>query len=163
MSAGGSPGSTVVTHPNREKAVVRSTRAVVILLLLVTAAMVLIVSVAGTEALSTVVLPIQYGFALVYLLIAYLTVRWSRGGLAVVSALAVLLAIFALVGGGSWFEREHAYFASGPLPPSLLGTITFALVPVQILLIAFAMRGFNQGWNVEVEVERPAAARPAAA
>jgi hypothetical protein len=28
------------------------------------------------------------------------------------------------------------------------------IVPVQILLIAFAMRGFGQGWNVELE--RPA-------
>ena len=25
-------------------------------------------------------------------------------------------------------------------------------MPVQILLIAFAMRGFQQAWNVEVEV-----------
>jgi hypothetical protein len=26
------------------------------------------------------------------------------------------------------------------------------LVPVQLLLVAFAMRGFQQQWNVEVEV-----------
>ena len=25
------------------------------------------------------------------------------------------------------------------------------IVPVQILLVAFAMRGFSQGWNVELE------------
>jgi hypothetical protein len=25
------------------------------------------------------------------------------------------------------------------------------IVPVQILLITFAMRGFSQGWNIEVE------------
>jgi len=29
--------------------------------------------------------------------------------------------------------------------------ITLAIAPVQILLVAFAMRGFNQGWNVELE------------
>jgi hypothetical protein len=28
------------------------------------------------------------------------------------------------------------------------------LVPIQILLIAFAMRGFQQAWNVEVERTR---------
>jgi len=27
-------------------------------------------------------------------------------------------------------------------------------VPVQLLLLAFAMRGFTQKWNVEVEVRR---------
>ena len=30
--------------------------------------------------------------------------------------------------------------------------MTFLLVPVQLLLAAFAMRGFQQQWNVEVEV-----------
>jgi hypothetical protein len=33
----------------------------------------------------------------------------------------------------------------------LLGTLTFLVIPVQILLIGFAMRGFSQGWNVELE------------
>ena len=29
--------------------------------------------------------------------------------------------------------------------------VTALIIPVQILLIGFAMRGFNQAWNVEVE------------
>jgi hypothetical protein len=29
--------------------------------------------------------------------------------------------------------------------------ITFLIIPVQILLIAFSMRGFQQDWHVEVE------------
>jgi hypothetical protein len=29
--------------------------------------------------------------------------------------------------------------------------VSVIIVPVQILLIAFAMRAFNQAWNVEVE------------
>ena len=29
--------------------------------------------------------------------------------------------------------------------------LTALLVPIQILLVAFAMRGFQQGWNVELE------------
>ena len=51
----------------------------------------------------------------------------------------------------SWFARDKAGFAEPALPASLLGVITLAIIPVQILLIAFAMRGFQQGWNIELE------------
>lgn len=149
-----------ITHPNRDKAVVQATRGIVLLLLLLSVAMLLIVSVGGAGALETTVLPIQYAFVAAYLLIAYLVVRWRRGALPVGSALAVLLAVFALVGGAYWFERDHTYFAASTLNPSLLGVITFALVPVQILLIVFAMRGFSQGWNVELERPVRLPARP---
>jgi hypothetical protein len=33
-------------------------------------------------------------------------------------------------------------------------------VPLQILLVAFAMRGFNQGWNVELERREPGMGPP---
>ena len=33
----------------------------------------------------------------------------------------------------------------------MLGLLTLIIVPVQLLLLAFAMRGFSQKWNVEVE------------
>ena len=35
------------------------------------------------------------------------------------------------------------------------------MVPVQMLLIAFALRGFSQGWNVERERRDPSAAAEA--
>ncbi len=140
-----------ITHPNRDKPVVRATRAAVIVLLLISVALLLIVSIGGQEALDTSVLPIQYFFVLAYLLIAYLAVRWRRGALPVGSALAVLLAVFALVGGSYWFNRDYGYFSASTLNPTLLGVLTFAVIPVQILLIVFAMRGFSQGWNVELE------------
>ena len=44
-------------------------------------------------------------------------------------------------------------FAESTLDPSILGLLTLILVPVQLLLVAFAMRGFQQQWNVEVEVD----------
>ncbi len=160
MSNGVQQPGVEITHPNREKAVVRGTRAIVIVLLLVSIAMLLIVSIGGSGAMETTVLPIQYLFIAVYLVIAYLALRWRRGALPVGSALAVLLAIFALVGGATWFERDHGYFAASTLNPSLLGVITFAIVPVQILLIVFAMRGFSQGWNVELERPLPAPRHP---
>jgi hypothetical protein len=140
-----------ITHPNRDKPVVRATRATVVVLLLVSVVLLLIVSIGGQEGMEASVLPVQYFFILTYLLIAYLAVRWSRGSLPVGSALAVLLSIFALVGGTYWFDRNHGYFASNTLNPTLLGVLTFAIIPVQILLIVFAMRGFSQGWNVELE------------
>jgi drug/metabolite transporter (DMT)-like permease len=143
--------SVEITHPNRDKPVVRATRAAVIVLLLISVALLLIVSIGGQEALDTSVLPIQYFFVLTYLLIAYLAVRWRRGALPVGSALAVLLAVFALVGGSYWFNRDYGYFSASTLNPTLLGVLTFAIIPVQILLIVFAMRGFSQGWNVELE------------
>jgi hypothetical protein len=37
--------------------------------------------------------------------------------------------------------------------------LTIILVPVQLLLVAFAMRGFQQQWSVEVEVTRDEAGR----
>lgn len=151
MSTAGPRQGMIVTHPNRDKAVVRATRVIVVALLLATVALVLLVSIGGSGAQEASVLPIQYGFVLVYLAIAFMAVRWRRGSLPVASSLAVLLAIFALVSGSSWFEREHSYFAAGNLNPSLIGVLTFAIVPVQALLIVFAMRGFSQGWNVELE------------
>jgi len=38
-----------------------------------------------------------------------------------------------------------------------LGVLTLLIVPVQMLLVAFAMRGFQQGWNVELERRDPSA------
>jgi hypothetical protein len=51
-----------------------------------------------------------------------------------------------------WFDRDKTGFSDPALPAGVLGLLTLLIVPVQVLLIAFAMRGFQQGWNVEVEV-----------
>ncbi|MCS7188138.1 MAG: hypothetical protein RMK89_14480, partial [Armatimonadota bacterium] len=50
-------------------------------------------------------------------------------------------------------------FAPSSLDPALLGTLTLAIVPVQLLLVAFALRGFAQKWNVEVELDPDEARR----
>jgi hypothetical protein len=59
--------------------------------------------------------------------------------------------IFALVAGPAWFNRDKSGFAQPDINAGLLGLLTLLVVPVQMLLIAFAMRGFRQGWNVELE------------
>jgi hypothetical protein len=145
-----------ITHPNRDKPVVQATRATVVLLLLVSAGLVLIVTVGGWKVVESAVF-IQIGYVAVYLVLAFFAARWNRGTLPIASALAVLLGIFALVAGPSWFARNKAGFAHPGLNAGLIGVLTLLIVPVQMLLIAFAMRGFQQGWNVELERRDPAA------
>jgi hypothetical protein len=149
------PPGVVVTHPNREKAAVQATRATVILLLLASAALVLIVTVSGWNVTESAV-AIQIGYVAVYLVLAFFATRWNRGVLPIAAVLAVLLAIFALVAGPSWFARDKSGFAAPDyLNAGLLGVLTLLIVPVQMLLVAFAMRGFSQGWNVELERADP--------
>ena len=145
----GQPG-VIVTHPNRDKPVVQATRATVIVLLLASAALVLAVTIGGWSELEGA-LPIQMGYIAAYVTLAFYAGRWNRGVLPVSAALAVLLAIFALAAGPAWFNRDKTGFAQPALNAGLLGLLTLLIVPLQILLVTFAMRGFSQGWNVELE------------
>lgn len=140
----------VIEHPNREKASSKATRAVVILLLLASVALFLIVTIGGWDALVGAQV-MQVFYIVVYLLMAFYVARWNRGVLPVAAALAIIMLIFAAVATPGWFDRDKAGFVNPALPSELLGTITAIIVPVQALLIAFAMRGFQQAWNVEVE------------
>ncbi len=81
--------------------------------------------------------------------------------LPVAATLAVFVMIFPRRGGPVLVHRNDAGYAQPAVNAGLLGILTLVLVPLQIALIVFAMRGFKQGWNVEVEV-RPPPARPAA-
>jgi FtsH-binding integral membrane protein len=141
----------VIEHPNREKAASKATKAVVLLLLLVSVALMLIVTIGGWSTLQGAK-PVQLGYIVVYLIMAFYVARWNRGVLPVAAALAILLAIFAAVAVPGWFDRDAAGFAQPALDASVLGLVTALIIPVQILLIAFAMRGFTQNWHVELEV-----------
>jgi hypothetical protein len=152
------PG-VIITHPNRDKAVVQATRAMVMVLLLVSAGLVAIVTIGGWSALSGMI-PVQIGYIVVYITLAYYAYRWNRGVLPVAAALAVLLMIFAAVAGPSWFNRDKAGFAQPAIDAGILGLLTLLIVPAQILLVAFAMRGFQQGWNVELERRDPSYTDP---
>ena len=151
------PG-VIITHPNRDKPVVQATRATVVLLLLASAALVLIVTIGGWSVLEGA-WAVQIAYIVIYLTLAFFALRWNRGVLPVASALAVILLIFALVAGPSWFSRDKFGFSQPLLDAGLLGVITLLIVPLQMLLIAFAMRGFQQGWNVELERRGPAGGR----
>lgn len=149
---------TVVIHPNRDKAESKATKAAVILLLLTSAALVVIVTGGGWSQLQGAQI-ISVGYIIAYLVMAFFVSRWNRGVLPVAAGLAVLFAVIAAVAGPAWFDRDKEGFEDPTLEPSILGLLTVIIVPVQILLIAFAMRGFQQQWNVEVEVTRDEADR----
>ncbi|HEV2975551.1 MAG TPA: hypothetical protein VGX69_11260 [Solirubrobacteraceae bacterium] len=151
------PAGVIVTHPNRDKPIVQATRATVVLLLLASAALVLIVMVGGWSVLESAK-PVEIAYVLIYMTLAFFALRWNRGVLPVSAVLAVLLLIFALVAGPGWFARDKSGFAQPALGAGLLGVLTLLIVPVQMLLVAFAMRGFQQGWNVELERRDPSAA-----
>jgi hypothetical protein len=157
----GQPG-VIVTHPNRDKPVVQATRATVVLLLVVSAVLVALVTIGGWSVLEGAS-PVEIGYIVVYLTLAFFAARWNRGVLPVAAALGVLLGIFALVAGPSWFARDKTDYIQPALNAGLLGVLTLLIVPVQILLVTFAMRGFSQGWNVELERRDPNAARGAGA
>src|SRR5204862_1097109 len=98
-------------------------------------------------------------YIVIYFVMAWLVGRWNRGILPVAAALAILFAVVAIVAAPAWFDRDKAGFEDPALPPGILGLLTAILIPIQFLLIAFAMRAFSQKWNIEVEVTRDEAER----
>ena len=156
--------STVrIEHPNRDKAEAKATKAAVILLLLTSAGLIAIVTAGGWSVLQGAQIG-AIAYVIIYVVVAYYVGRWNRGVLPVAAALAVLFAVIAAVAGPAWFDRDKAGFEEPALDPGILGLLTIIIIPVQALLVAFAMRGFSQQWNVEVEIggveQRHAVERP---
>jgi ABC-type uncharacterized transport system permease subunit len=149
---------TVILHPNRDKPESKATKAAVILLLITSAALIAIVTAGGWAELQGAQM-VSVAYVIIYVVAAVYVSRWNRGILPVAAALAVLFAVVAAVAGPAWFDRDKAGFDEPALEPSILGLLTIIIVPVQALLIAFAMRGFQQAWNVEIEVTQDEADR----
>ena len=149
---------TVLIHPNRDKPESKATKASVVFLLLVSAALVLIVTLGGWSELQGAQV-VSFAYVVVFVAMAFFVSRWNRGVLPVAAAIAILFTVVAAVAAPAWFARDKAGFDNPTLEPSILGLLTLILVPVQLFLIAFAMRGFQQQWNVEVEVTRDDAER----
>jgi len=152
----------IIEHPNRDKASSKVTRAIVVVLLLVSAGLVTLISVGGWDAIEGAK-PLQVAYIVLYLVIAFFVLRWSRGVLPVAAALAIVLMIFAAVSAPAWFERDKTGFNDPALDSSLLGLVTLLIVPVQALLIVFSMQAFSQEWNVEVERRSDGSTTPAPA
>ena len=148
-------------RPNREKPESKTMKALVAFVLLISAGLLVVITLGGWERLqSGSVAMMSLLWAGLYVLFAFLVARWNRGVLPVAAALAVILAIFALISAPDWFARSKEGLDSPALPEDLIGLLTLLLVPVQALLVAVAMIGFNQEWHVEEE--RPVGDRPLA-
>jgi len=146
-------GSNVaIHHPNREKAGSKATKAGVVLLMLVSAALIAVVLIGGWSQMAGAEI-VAIGYIAVYLIMAFfVAARWSRGVLPLAAGLSLLFISMAAVAAPAWFARDKVGLNDPALPPGLLGLLILVLIAVQALLIIFAMRGFTQEWNVEVEV-----------
>jgi hypothetical protein len=145
-------------RPNREKSESKTTRVIIAFVLVVSAALLVIITLGGWERLQSPGVGVMtIIWALLYVIFALLVLRWNRGLLPVVSAMAIIMVIFAAVAADGWFARAKDGLDSPALPEDLLGLLTIIVIPVQLILIAVAMVGFNQGWNVEEE--RPVGGR----
>jgi lysylphosphatidylglycerol synthetase-like protein (DUF2156 family) len=141
----------VIHHPNREKGGSKATKAGTILLLLASAALVAIVTIGGWDNLEGAQV-IAIFFILVFLVMAFFVGRWNRGILPLSAAFAIVLLVFAAIAAPGWFDRDATGYDNPGLPPGLIGLLVVILIPVEFLLIVFAMRGFAQKWNVEIEM-----------
>ena len=139
-----------IEHPNRKKATSKATRFVVVVLLLASAFLMIVISAGAWEALVGAK-ALQLIYIGLYVLLAFFVARWSRGVLPLIAALAIVLLVFAAVSVPGWFERDKDGFTDPAISADVIGLLTALLVPLQLLLIAFAMRGFQQAWNVVVE------------
>jgi hypothetical protein len=141
---------TRIEHPNRDKASAKAARAIIVLLLIATAALILIITVGGWAVLQGAQ-PLAALYIILYAIMAWYVAKWSRGLLPVAAGLSILLAVMAGVSAPGWFARAKDGYESSALDANMLGLLTIILVPVSLVLVAFAMRGFTQKWNVEVE------------
>jgi hypothetical protein len=148
----GSSSNYVMVNPNQHRAESKATRMAVILLLLLSAFLTAVVAIGGASALPPSMQFFTFIGIILFLVITYYVLRWSRGVLAMAAALAVLLAVLSAVAAQNWFSRDQSGYAETLIPAAVLGLVCIVLVPVLLLLVAFAMRGFNQAWNIEVQV-----------
>ena len=140
----------IIEHPNRDKPGAQATRAIVVGLLLVSAAVLAIATVGGWSKIQGAK-PVQIAYILVYVVLAIYIARWRSGLLPVAASFAMILLIFCAISGPQWFGRDKAGFEDPLLDESIVGILTVVLVPLQLLLILVAARGFAQKWSVEVE------------
>jgi prepilin signal peptidase PulO-like enzyme (type II secretory pathway) len=150
MLAAMAEGNLIIEHPNRDTPASQATRALVVALLLVSTAILVIATVGGWEKIQGAK-PVHVAYVLVYLLLAFFIARWRSGLLPVAASFAIILLIFCAISGPQWFSRDKPGFEDPLLSASIVGTLVLFLVPLQLLLIAAAARGFSQKWSVEVE------------
>src|SRR4051794_317648 len=92
------PRDVVLVHPNRDKASVKATRAIVVLLLLVSIFLMAVVAIGGWPALEGAK-AILIAYMAIYVILAVFALRWNRGILPLSAAFGIILLIFAVIAG----------------------------------------------------------------
>ena len=140
-------------RPNRAKSSSLLTRFIVMLLLAASIVLMLLVIFGGWSLLTggATWAVISLIIVFIYLVLAIMVGRWSRGALTLSVAFAVLMLIFATIGFESWFARDKADFAEAALPTGLVGLLVFLIIPVQIALGIASSIAVKQEWHVEEE------------
>lgn len=157
----------VVTYPNRDKRSSRAMRTAVAVVLAGSALLMLFVTFGGWSKLAGLE-PVNIIWCLVYLVMAFYVMRWARELLPIAIGLGALMLLFTLIAetaaaGVTWTDRNgpdyapvHSLFGGGGLRPSTLSALTLVIAITQALLIAAAVYGFRQRWNIEYEVPEAA-------
>jgi hypothetical protein len=152
----------VLTYPNREKAASKVTRTAVAAVLALSALLMLFVTIGGWSKLAGLE-PLNIIWCVVYLVMAVYVMRWARELLPIAVGLAALMFAFTLIAesaaaGVNWSDRNgpdyspvHTLFGGSGLSPSTLSALTILIAVTQALLIAAAIYGFRQAWNIEYE------------
>jgi hypothetical protein len=143
-------GDVIIEHPNREKPESQATRVLVVGLLVVSAAVLTLATIGGWEKIQGAK-AVQIAFIVIYAVLAFYIARWRSGLLPVAASFAIILLIFCAISAPGWFERDKTGFENPLLDESIVGVLSIVLIPLQILLIIVAARGFSQKWSVEVE------------
>ena len=150
MLASVAAGDVIIEHPNRDKPESQATRVLVVGLLLISVALLVIATIGGWSKIQGAK-PVHVAYIVIYLLLALYIARWRSGLLPVAASFAIILLIFCAISGPQWFTRDKTGFEDPLLDAGIVGVITIVLVPLQVLLIIVAARGFSQKWSVEVE------------
>lgn len=143
----------VITHPNRDSAEAKATRALTTALLAASAVLIAIISIGGYGAFSGAQLT-QLAIGVLFAYYAYSVAQWRSGILPIAAGTAVIAGIFAAVSVPTWFQRGGEGYDQPLFPEPIVGALVLAFAVLQLVTIVVTLRAFQQQWQVELEVPR---------
>lgn len=143
----------VITHPNRESASAKSTRAVVIALQAASAGLLFFLAIVSWNV-QFGAKPLQFIMGALFVYFTYAVIHWRSGVLPIAAGVAIFSGVFAAVSVQSWFDRGDAGFNDPMIPQDLIGVLVFAFAVLQFVNLVICLKAFTQRWSVELEVPR---------
>ncbi len=143
----------VITHPNRESAAAKGTRATVIVIEAASAALLFLLMIVSWKVQYGAV-PLQFLIGLLFAYFAYAVSQWRSGVLPIAAGTAIVSGVFAAVSIPSWFDRGGTGYDDPLVNESIIGVLVFAFVVLQLVNVVVSLKAFQQQWQVELEVPR---------